>query len=414
MTATQGRADPLGGDDVARAPMRIAIGLAGLALGGAQINAIDLARALRERGHQVSVFAIRDAVPVSIIPYAESSKVDVELLPGGHGLWYTARSIARFAHQGQSDVVHVFAPWLGKIVGVSAAMGSAAYVETNWYMDNYFWGSPEVPLIVGTGRMREQAQARLKAAVHLMEPPVDLRADAQDSSAGRQFRTSHGIGDDEVLLTVVSRVDRSMKSEGIAHTIAALVRLRDPLLTLVIVGDGDAHAEISVQAAEANNLLRRNAIVMAGSMLDPRAAYSAADVVVGMGGSAIRALAHGKPVIVVGEKGFSLPYTPSTREHFRYEGFYGVGAGSDPVARLASHIKDLRDSDHVRQDLAQFGLVEAKERFGLDAAAASLESIYVSAIATLPRRRTRVYRGSAIVAADSARRLKRLLHRPPT
>ncbi len=375
---------------VGEPPLRIAIGLAGLALGGAQINAIDLAQTLRGRGHDVSLFGVRDdSVAQSVLPYAVRAGFDIDIVEA-IGLRDVARAITRYADGKDAQIVHVFAPWLGRIVAVASATWSGrAGVETNWNMENMFWGSPHVPLIVGTGVMADEARARIAAPVYLMEPPVDLRADKPDTGAAAQFRAQHGIAQEETLICVVTRVDRAMKGESLLQAIAAVESL-DGGLRLAIVGDGDAFESISEAAAAANTRLGRDAVLMTGTMQDPRPAYAAADIVLGMGGSAIRALAHGKPLVVLGKGGFALTYEPSTTSHFRREGFYGIGSDSDPVVGLARQIRALHDDPDRRARLRDFSLQEAVSRFGLDAAADSLEGIYRSALASPPRRATRL------------------------
>lgn len=370
--------------------LRIVIGLAGLQFGGCQINAVDLARVLRSGGHDVTLFAVRDdAVVSTIIPYAQRAGFEIEMLDGS-GLRRIARGIARISDAHAADVVHVFAPWLNRPVAVaSAAWSRRVCIETNWNMENAFWGSPYIPLIVGTGAMVEEASLRRAAAVHLMEPPVDLAADRPDPDAGAAFRVRFGIAPDETLAVIVSRVDRAMKAEGILRTIEAVARLDAPRLTLVVVGDGDALKEVRHAAAAANARLGRAAVRAVGSMEDPRGAYAAADFVLGMGGSAIRALAHGKPLIVLGEGGFSAIYEPDTVAHFRREGFYGIGVDGDPVDRLAALVRELAEDPRRRDELGAFGLDHAMRRFGLEASADALVGIYREALASPPRRSTR-------------------------
>src|SRR4051794_17565415 len=67
-------------------PLRLLIGLEGLALGGCPINALDLARAMRERGHVVDVFAVAEDVSVSLLPYARRRGFEVTVLPRTAGL----------------------------------------------------------------------------------------------------------------------------------------------------------------------------------------------------------------------------------------------------------------------------------------------------------------------------------------
>ena len=85
---------------------------------------------------------------------------------------------------------------------------------------------------------------------------------------------------------------------------------RDLPLRFHIVGDGAARPRLAQLAEETNAEIGRQAVVLTGMLLDPRPAYAAADIVVGMGGSSLRGIAFGKPVIIVGEKGFSAPFTP--------------------------------------------------------------------------------------------------------
>ena len=73
---------------------------------------------------------------------------------------------------------------------------------------------------------------------------------------------------------------------------------------LVIVGDGPARAELDALAASANARCGRTVATLVGAADDPRPWYAAADVVLGMGSSALRAMAYAKPLVVQGERGF--------------------------------------------------------------------------------------------------------------
>ena len=86
-----------------------------------------------------------------------------------------------------------------------------------------------------------------------------------------------------------------MKGEGLHRTIDAVRTLgRDLPLRFVIVGDGTARIELERRANEVNTELGRSAVVLTGPLLDPRPAYASADIVVGMGGSALRGMAFGE------------------------------------------------------------------------------------------------------------------------
>lgn len=357
-------------------PLNVVIGLEGLALGGCPINALDLGRALRERGHRVNVFAIDEDVKVSLIPYAEQSGFDVTLVPRDVGVARRSWHIRRFAEKHSADVVHVFAPWLASSAAASvASRRPRVSVVTNLMMSNVSYTPRYMPLIVGTRLMQDEAQEFHPSNVHLIEPPVDVSRELAGTELAAQFRLAHGVEPEDIMAAIVSRVDSHMKAEGIRHSIRAVGDLDIPHLRLVIVGDGDAFEEIRDEADRVNAELRRRAVVMAGVRHDPRPAYAAADIVLGMGGSALRSLAHRKPLIVLGERGFSRVFEPSSVDYFLRFGFYGDQPDDQPVDSIAEHLRGLLDAER-RRELSRFGHDLVRERFGLEASAETLERIY--------------------------------------
>ena len=370
-------------------PLRILIGLEGLALGGCPINALDLGRALRARGHTVNIFAVDEDVRVSLVPYAEASGFDVTVLPARSGVLGRARQIRRLAQQQSADVVHLFAPWLGvAAVGVHWSRRSCATVVTNWMMNNVSYTPARTPLILGTRKLQREAQVNHRSRVWLLEPPVDLAADAPDPELGLRFRREVGIGDDEIAVVIVSRLDTHMKAEGIRHAIDAVAALDLPDVRLVVIGDGNASGELRRRAADANHELGRTAVLLPGALHDPRPAYAGADVTMGMGGSALRALAHGKPLIVLGERGFAKTFDRDSEDDFSESGFYGDHPTENPVAHLAGLLADVLPPER-RRELGAFGLARVHERYGLDAAADHLEVIYRTSLQQLPPRASR-------------------------
>src|SRR4029077_20107783 len=104
-----------------------------------------------------------------------------------------------------------------------------------------------------------------------------------------------------------------LKREGILEAVRASARLGiDIPLRMVIVGDGPARKDIELAARTTNVLVGREVVALTGSMADPRPAYAAADVVFGMGSSALRGMAFAKPLVVQGEQGFWELLAPST------------------------------------------------------------------------------------------------------
>jgi hypothetical protein len=122
-------------------------------------------------------------------------------------------------------------------------------------------------------------------------------------------------------------------------------------------------------------------VQIVGELLDPREAYAAADLVMAMGSSALRALAIGRPVIVQGEDGFSEIFEPSTLDLFLRDGFYGRAENAEGSHRLAGQISALMTDPQRRQGLGKFGRKTVCERFSLERATDLQLDIYHKVLA---------------------------------
>lgn len=369
--------------DGARSPLRIAIGLHSPLLGGSQINTIDLSTRLRPRGHDVVLFVVEQEVKVSVLPIAEKAGFDVVVIPAAPSLTAQAGHIRNLVRDHDSQIVHVYHEdhWLGPIAALALRpYDDRAVVVTNWMMENNRWLPMFAPLIVGTEALRDEALTFQRGPVWVLEPPVDVSGDQVDPRTAATFRDQYGIESTDCLAVLVTRVDRAMKLESILRSIEAVRTLDDPALRLVVVGDGDAMAAVRDRAAAVNAALDRPAVTLTGALRDPRPAYGAADIVLGMGGSAIRGLAFGRPVVVLGEGNFSQVFSEETAAYFLRHGFFG---NTDDEDRLPIQLRSLLEPSR-RDDLGAFGSATVRERFDLDLATERLEIIYRDALVSAP------------------------------
>jgi glycosyltransferase involved in cell wall biosynthesis len=368
--------------------MNILIGLHHVTLGGDTINAVELASRLRSRGHRVTLFAITgatgaaSAVEAPLLAMAGERGVGVRIFPrplGVRARLGLVRDLARFARAERVEVVHAF----GHQDTYFAFAGSYGLAGVPLVVNDYAMtltrGLPQrVPLIAGTAAVRDEAERERPGPAFLLEPPVDIVANRPGCADGAAFRRRLGIGPDEVLLVMVSRLARTMKAESLRGAIDAVWLLAEPAVRLVLVGDGDGAPDLGTRAAKVNADLGRDAVLLPGAMVDPRPAYAAADIVLGMGHSGLRGMAFGKPLVVVGERGFSLPLTRETLSQFLYHGVYGLGDGGDVAPGLAEQLRPLLRDRQLREARGQLGRQTVMDRFGLDAAAERLEAIYRS------------------------------------
>jgi L-malate glycosyltransferase len=243
-----------------------------------------------------------------------------------------------------------------------------------------------LPTTFGTPELVDRARALNRRKVKLLLPAVDAKLFAPGSVDPQPFRERVGIMNGDVTLVTVSRLDDYMKAESLHRTINAVRTLgRDLPLRFVIVGDGIGRSEVEQSAREANALLRREAVVLTGFMADPRPAYAAADIHIGMGNSALRAMAFGKPGIIVGVRGFSAPFTPDTAGFFYYKGIYGVGNGESDNARLIGDIRGLVENPRQLAGLGEFSRQFILKHFDLPKVSREFSEFCHYAVENQPR-----------------------------
>jgi glycosyltransferase involved in cell wall biosynthesis len=366
-----------------------------LELGGSQLNALDLAARARAGGHHVTLVGTRGPATDAVRALAAARGLTVSGLPqpARRPSGAQAARLAALARRLRPDLVHAY-EWqqcLEAYWGVHQPFG-IPLVTTVYAMTVPRWLPPAMPLIVGTGDLARAARAARRGPVTLVEPPVDTATDHPGFDAAglraAEFRAAHGLAAPACLLVVVSRLVHDMKLEGISRTIDAVGALAAGGIPvrLAVVGGGPAAAVLAARAAEVNRRAGAPVIVLTGPLTDPRPAYAAADVVLGMGGSALRGMAFAKPVVVLGAGGFARLVTPASAPVFgERTGFYGDLAGGEAADPLGAVLADLIASPARRAALGAFGRDVVERRYALPAAAAAVEQVYAAAVAS-PRR----------------------------
>lgn len=382
-------------------------------LGGSQLNALELAAAVRDRGHEVLVYSEPGPLLLRVrelglehVPRRSSS-----IRPGPG----TAVDLAGLVHARGIDVIHGW-EWPPILEGFAAAAlrPRVALVGSIMSMSVAPFIPSGVPLTVGTERIRRASAPTRRGPVTLLEPPVDTEANRSGLADGDTTTGSPDGTGPSMRIVVVSRLAAELKLEGLLTAISVVGELaleRD--VELVVVGDGPARTAVAQATEQANAGAGRTSVLLTGELADPRAAYDCADVCLGMGGSALRALAFAKPLVVQGEGGFFEMLTPGNVDQFLANGWYGV-ARRDPAqarAHLRAQLEALLDDPELRRTLGAFGRELVEDRFSLHVAAATLEELYRATLASPGARlRTTVdaaRSGRSLVSYKMGRRLAR-------
>lgn len=394
-------------------PRTVLVQLKSFELGGTQLNAVDLAASVEDYGYRSVLFAPRDTLPstgASLLDVAASRGVDLRAYDRSTSVFRGgARAVSDRARAIGADLIHVYGQDAEPrhVFWGPSRLGCRPFVHTVYEMAVDPATYRHHALVVGTGYLRDELRGR-PGPTSLISPPVDTERDAPDDAARDRFRRSLRLPPEREVVVIVSRLDRWMKAYPIEVAIRAMARLQERDVALVIVGAGTEALRLRDLAQRVERGLARRAIHFTGAMLDPRPAYAAADVVLGMGGSAARALAFARPLIVQGERGTAEAFTAETSTSLFHRSFWSDAHQVDADRALASELLQLLDAPLARDHLGSFGRAFALEHFSLPAMARRLADFYDDAARGYGAEQwLRDLRGEAPHLIDSLRRRTR-------
>lgn len=366
--------------------MRIVVYPHAMEIGGSQLNALQLAGAVRDRGHEVIVVA----EPGPLVDVVRRLGLEYVPIPARRRRpsVSVARLLTKLVRERSIDVVHGYEwpPAVEAFYGPRLRLGTPV-LATILSSSIVPFFPRAIPLLVGTEQLQHSAREAGYPSVNLMEPPVDTDHDQPGvcGDATAEFRLRYTADPALPLAVMVCRLVPDLKRESLLTACGAMAELALSGMPaqLVIVGDGPIRAEVEAHAEQANRRAGRTIVTLTGELADPRPAYDAADVVLGMGGSALRALAFAKPLVVVGERGFSELLTERTAPMFLADGWYGLGPGSqgEGTTGMRRAMASVLGDPLLAVELGGYGRELVLNRFSLLSAAETQEEEYRQAIA---------------------------------
>lgn len=357
--------------------MHVLVYPATLEIGGSQLMALEMAKAICDLGAEATVFGPQGELTSRIaelgLEYCQAPVAhrfpSIKNMVALHNL-VAKRSI---------DLLHGYewGPTLDLAYGphVSRRTPLVSTVMSMTVPDEI---PRHLPMIVGTMALQED-EGRQRSHVYLIEPPIDTEAHRSGPGCSRR-RADFGFAPDDIVLAIVCRLVPDLgKLDGVFTAIDTVAALADEYpVRLLIAGDGSGLGDIHRRAQAVNERCGATVVKVVGPMLDPRAAYESADIVLGMGSSVLKGMAYARPVVVQGESGFWRLLEPSTLPYFLAQGWWG-GRGSGQ-AELTEALLGLLGSANRRHELGAFGRALVEERFSLVAAARKQLTIYADAM----------------------------------
>lgn len=347
----------------------VLVHLNSLDIGGTQLCALDLAEALVPYGYDSHLIGpLPEVSGPSLLDVARERRLTVYPYREPPTVLAHSRILAQRADDIGADLVHAYGTWGAPrpIYWGPSAFGRRPWVLTMFEMSLHHSVHRHMPMVVGTEYLLEECEGRPGHTV-LISPPVDLRKDRPPV----EEPPGPGVG-----IVIVSRLEDNMKSTAVEAAIGAVEILADPNVTLTVVGGGPAEERLRAVGEQVNARLGRTVIRFTGSMADPRPAYVAAHIVLGMGGSAARGLAHGRTLVVQGENGWSEVFTPQTASMLARNSYWSPEQVEHADALLAHKLRGVIANPRLRRELGAFGRQFAEQRFGLEAMARRLAAVY--------------------------------------
>jgi len=197
---------------------------------------------------------------------------------------------------------------------------------------------------------------------------IDAAAYARDYALRARLREEWNVGEGQVLVAFVGRLDRQKGVDTLlsaAETLAA----RAPRLRFVIAGDGPQRPLVERYVAGRES----GRCVFLGHVADVRGVLSAADVLAmpsrweGFGLAAVEAMAAGLPVVATRVAGLT---------EIVEDGRTGVLVAPDDAEAFARAIEELSADTRLRETLGRAGRRRAVEQFDISATVSAHEALY--------------------------------------
>lgn len=360
--------------------MKILFYVNDLRIGGCQINAVNLGKALVQRGHNVIFVAETGSLSERILKNGMSF---VPILTSrGRPSLKISRKIAEVAQFHSVDIIQAFDPmplmeayasqiWHSKpVYGLITAQATPEYrlpqhqeialvnqdtIER--YKKRWGWDPERLRLLV----------ARLDCDLY---KPQSVRED--------QLFSEFPLQANAPILSLISRIDTGKWKTIELFLLAALqwqkTKAEVMPINFLIVGDGILFSELQTLILD---LGLSGQVFAIGERLDIPEIMNASAIVLGMASTCQQGLACGRPVIVVGENGFSDLIEPCNFDYLAgfHFNLHHISSKIQPDHLCQQFVKVLEYPENAKK-LGEFGRMIACERFDSHIGAEQLDRTY--------------------------------------
>ena len=364
--------------------MKILMVTMGLDIGGAETHIVELAKELKDEGHDLAIVS-NGGVYVPEITAAGIRHYQAPLHRRRVRDMRKARAIlSRVLREERPDVVHAHARIPAFLCGLLRRRRRFAFVTS---CHGVYEVSGALKLLSNWGEhtlaVSEDIRDYLMEQYSLPEGQITLTINGIDTEkfspavSGEEVRRELGLGNAPVV-GHVSRLDQAA-SYTARQLIALAPRLaqRVPGVRVLIIGGGDVYSELAAQAKRVNQSIGQECLILTGPRTDVNRIIAACGLFVGVSRAALEAMAACKPVVLSGAQGHTGLFTPQLLDKAVDTNFC---CRTDPLAAEDQLLEELLAAlalpPERRAELGAFGRQTVRELYSVSHMAQDCLSVY--------------------------------------
>lgn len=364
---------------------KILMALNGLDIGGAETHTVELSLELHRRGYEV-ILASNGGTYVSKLEEAGLRHYQVPLNRRKAGAMRTSQKmLEQIIREEKPDIVHAHARIPAYLIGRLQKKLKFAFVTTDHavFQSSFLadrmtdWGDYTVAVSQDTKNYLMEKFGVPEDHILVTINGIDTNRFSPETSA-EPIAAELGLNLNRPVLGTVSRLDpTSSKAATLLLENAPALAEKIPGLQFVIVGGGGEFEKLKELAARQNEAAGAPYIHMTGPRTDVDQILAVCDCFVGVGRSALEAMATEKPVILAGNRGYQGILTPDNLEDASSRNFGCRNAQpleGEPLCRDVVSL--LQMSGEEKQKLGSFGRSVVLERYSVSRMVDDYEKVY--------------------------------------
>lgn len=292
--------------------MKILMTLMGLEIGGAETHVVELSKALKNLGHEITVASNGGVYQKELEEYGiKHVKIP---LHSKKPLCFVKSYylLKKLFDNEQFDIVHAHARIPAYICGLLAKKYSFRYVTTAHWV---FKITPLWKRLANWGEktiaVSDDIKEYLIKNYEIWSDNITTTINGIDTvkfsknTDWSDIKNEFTLEDDKYRILYVSRMDDSRSAVAFmtASAMPEILKVK-PNAELIIVGDGNDFARLKAHTDKINEEIGRQVIKLTGGRVDINKFVASADAFVGVSRSALEAMATGIPVIIAGNEGY--------------------------------------------------------------------------------------------------------------